>query len=91
MSEIKLERNPPKEILEQMEVFSWGIWEKDESEFPWHYDSEEQFYVLEGEVLITPENGEPVQIQPGDLVTCPAGMSCTWKVNKKIRKHYTFR
>ena len=90
MSEIKLERNPPKEQLEEIGVFSWPIWEKEESEFPWHYDSEEQFYVLEGHVLITPEAGEPVEIQPGDLVTCREGMSCTWKVKKRIGKHYTF-
>ncbi len=91
MSDIKLERNPSKEQLDEMGVFSWPIWEKEESEFPWHYDSEEQFYVLEGHVFITPENGDPVEIQPGDLVTCPAGMSCTWEVKKRIRKHYTFR
>jgi uncharacterized cupin superfamily protein len=91
MSEIKLERNPSKEKLEGLGVFSWGTWEKEESEFPWHYDSEEQFYVLEGDVVVTPEGGEPVHIQAGDLVTCPAGMSCTWKVNKPIRKHFTFR
>jgi len=90
VSEIKLEHNPPKEQLDEMGVFSWPIWEKEESEFPWHYDSEEQFYVLEGHVIITPENGDPVEIQPGDLVTCPAGMACNWEVKKRIRKHYTF-
>ena len=91
MSEIKLEHNPAKEKLDEMGVFSWPIWEKEESDFPWHYDSEEQFYVLEGHVFITPESGNPVEIQPGDFVTCPAGMSCNWEVNKRIRKHYTFK
>ena len=91
MSEIKIIHSPPKEELDQLGVFNWSIWEKEESEFPWHYDSEEQFYVLEGQVVVTPENGDPVEIQAGDLVTCPAGMSCTWQVNQRIRKHYIFR
>ena len=91
MKEIKLENNPPREKLEEMGVFSWSIWEKEISEFPWHYDSEEQFYVLEGHVIVTPEGGEAVEIHVGDFVTCPAGMSCTWQVVKPIRKHYTFR
>ena len=83
MSEIKLEHNPPKEKLDNLGVSSWSIWEKEESEFPWHYDSEEQFYVLEGHVFITPENGDPVEIQSGDLVTCPAGMS--WpRLNSRV-------
>ncbi|NET86216.1 MAG: cupin domain-containing protein, partial [Moorea sp. SIO1F2] len=26
----------------------------------------------------------------GDLVTFPAGMSCTWKILSNVRKHYQF-
>jgi len=26
----------------------------------------------------------------GDLVTFPAGLSCTWDVKKALRKHYQF-
>ena len=26
----------------------------------------------------------------GDLVTFPAGMSCTWEVHGAVKKHYTF-
>ncbi len=88
MAEIKIEHDPDEEKLRELGVQNWPIWEKEESEFPWYYDEPETCYILEGEVIVTPEGGEPVRIQKGDLVTFPAGMSCTWKILKKIRKHY---
>ena len=90
MNKITVEHKPSKEKLNQLDVFSWSIWTKEVSEFPWHYDTEEQFYVLEGHVIVTPEDGEPVEINVGDFVTCPEGMSCMWQVIEPIRKHYRF-
>jgi uncharacterized cupin superfamily protein len=29
-----------------------------------------------------------VKIGKGDFVTFPAGMACTWKILKGVRKHY---
>ena len=87
---IKVEHNPSQEKLDQLGVSSWAIWTKEISKFPWTYSSQEQFYVLEGHVVITPDGGEPVEIHAGDFVTCPAGMSCTWQVLEPIRKHYNF-
>ncbi|MDZ7373107.1 MAG: cupin domain-containing protein [candidate division KSB1 bacterium] len=88
MANIEIERSPTREKLEQMGVFSWPIWEKEESEFPWYYEEAETCYFLEGEVIVTPDGGEPVRIGRGDLVTFPAGLSCTWKILKRVRKHY---
>lgn len=62
----------------------------EESEFPWSYDEREICYFLEGDVVVTPDGGKPVQMGQGDLVTFPAGMSCVWKVRKAVRKHYRF-
>ncbi len=90
MAEIGIERNPARERLEEMGVFSWPVWEKEVSRFPWTYDCDEVCYILEGEVTVTPEGGEPVTIRAGDLVRFPAGMSCTWDITKPIRKHYDF-
>ncbi len=90
MAEIELERNPAREKLEEMGVFSWPVWEKEVSCFPWTYDTDEVCYILEGEVTVTPDGGEPVTIRAGDLVRFPAGMSCTWDITKPIRKHYDF-
>jgi len=71
------------------EARKWAVWEKEESTFEWYYDSEETFYVLEGEVTVTWDGGE-LSFGAGDLVTFPAGLKCTWHVKSKIRKHYTF-
>ena len=90
MNQIRITHNPrPNELIESG-VTSWPIWEKEVSEFPWHYDEQEICYFLEGDVIVTPAGGEPVRFGKGDLVTFPAGMSCTWKVLKPVRKHYRF-
>ncbi len=90
MSEIKVTKSPAREELDTLGVFDWPIWTKEVSEFPWSYDSEETCYILEGEVVVTPDGGEPVQIAKGDLVTFPKGMSCRWNIRQDIRKHYRF-
>jgi hypothetical protein len=88
MSEIKIERNPDEEQLQEMGVYDWSIWTKEVSEFPWSYDVSETCYFLEGDAVVTPEDGEPVTVGKGDLVTFPEGMDCTWKVRESVRKHY---
>jgi hypothetical protein len=42
MSEIKIVRKPDEKELETEGVRSWPIWTKEESEFPWSYDSSER-------------------------------------------------
>lgn len=88
--EIKIERQPSQERLTQLNVSSWPIWTKEVSEFPWTYDEQETCYFLQGDVVVTPDGGEPVEMGKGDLVTFPAGMSCTWKIREDVKKHYTF-
>lgn len=90
MSDIKVEHNPPPEKLEKMGVRGWLIWTKEVSSFPWTYDREETCYFLEGDVIVSPHDGVPVHMGVGDLVTFPAGMSCTWEIRQTVRKHYIF-
>lgn len=78
------------EHLNELGVFKWGISKKEVSKFPWTYDSQETCYLLESDVLVTPDDGQPVQMGEGDLVTLPAGMSCTWEITSKVKKHYYF-
>jgi uncharacterized cupin superfamily protein len=87
---IAVEPAPSAARLEQLTVQTWPIWEKEVSEFPWHYDEAETCFLLEGDVIVTPDGGEPVRFGKGDLVTFPEGMSCMWKVLKLVRKHYRF-
>jgi uncharacterized cupin superfamily protein len=88
--EIKIDRQPSKDKLDQLGVFNWSIWTKAASEFPWSYDESETCYFLEGDVVVTPDGGEAVQMGKGDLVTFPQGMSCTWNIKQDVKKHYKF-
>jgi len=82
--------NADKTILESMGVFEWPVWSKEVSEFPWQYDCAEICYLVEGEAIISPDQGEPVTITSGQLVQFEKGLSCTWKIIKPVRKHYQF-
>lgn len=90
MSTIKIIHNPDEKLIAEMGIRNWPIWEKEVSEFPWFYSEKETCLLLEGEVIVTPEGGEPVTFGEGDLVTFPAGLSCHWKITKNVRKHYNF-
>jgi len=79
------------EQLEQKGVSSWPIWEKEISRFDWHYDSTEECYLLEGEVVVETEDGGEVRFGRGDFVTFPKGLSCIWDIKQPVRKHYNFR
>ena len=74
MSEIKIESNPGKERLDELGVSDWPIWTKEASQFPWSYGASETCYFIEGDVIVTPDGGEPVAMGEGDLVTFPSGM-----------------
>lgn len=90
MQDILVIHQPARAELDSMGVFNWPIWEKEVSEFPWTYDEAETCYLLAGKVVVTTEHGEPVEIGQGDLVTFPAGLTCTWQVQAAVRKHYRF-
>jgi len=88
---IQVRRDPPRVELAELGVFDWDVWSAAESTFPWSYDADEDCYLLEGEVVVTPDGGEPVRIAAGDYVTFPRGMSCTWEIQRAVRKHYRLR
>ena len=87
---IKIERQPSQKRLNELGVFNWPVWSKEASEFRWSYDEPETCYFLEGNVVVTPDGGEPVEVGKGDLVTFPTGMSCTWNIRSDVNKHYQF-
>ena len=91
MDQITIEHNVPPAKLDVLYVDDWPTWRKEVSEFEWEYDQTETCYILEGSAVITPLQGEPVQIQSGDMVTFPRGMKCTWKITEDIEKHYQFK
>ena len=87
MVDVPIKKKPSTQEIE--EAKTWAIWEKEVSVFKWYYDDQETFYVLEGEGTVT-WNGNVISFKKGDLVIFPKGLSCTWTVHKRIRKHYKF-
>lgn len=89
MERVKVEKATP-ERLKELNVESWSPWEHEAGSFDWEYDSTETFYVLEGKIKVTTEDGQEVEFSKGDLVTFPRGIKCTWNVIEPIRKVYKF-
>ncbi len=80
-------KKPTPEEKAAME--SCPIWEKEPSEFPWHYDQQETCLVIEGRVTVD-AGDDSVTFEAGDYVVFPQGLDCVWKVEQGIRKHYKF-
>ena len=86
---ITIEHKVSPAKLDVLYVDDWPVWSKEISEFDWQYDSNETCYIVEGKAIVTPENGEPVTIETGDMVNFPKGLKCVWKIIEPIEKHYT--
>ena len=80
----------PERTVQELGIKNWLIWTCKVSAFDWTYEDQETCLLLEGEVTVTPDLGEPVKFGAGDLVVFPAGMDCRWDVRKAVRKHYRF-
>jgi uncharacterized cupin superfamily protein len=66
---------------------SWVVvWECTAGRFNWLYSEDETVVVISGEVFITTEKGEERRLGPGDMGFFPAGSSCTWRVNDRVKK-----
>jgi len=87
---ITIEHNVTPAKLDVLFVDDWPLWSKEVSEFDWEYDQTETCYIIEGKAIVTPQGGEPVTIESGDLVTFPKGMKCRWQIVEAIEKHYKF-
>ena len=85
---IKITR-PDDAFIMDKSVRKWPIWEKEVSKFPWTYDSVEECFIIEGEIIVETAT-ETVTIHPGDFVIFPAGLSCVWDIRKPVRKYYNF-
>lgn len=88
MLPIMVEQKSSSKRLESLGVFSWPVLSYAVSEFPCNYDQREVCYLLEGKVMVTTEEGASVELEAGDLVVFPAGLSCHWNIEKPLRKHY---
>ena len=75
--------------ITEKNILQWPIWTCEVSEFNWEYSDEEACLLLEGEVEVSSEF-ETVRFSAGDYVVFPKGLKCRWKVDRPVRKHYSF-
>lgn len=66
-----------------------GIWECDAGVFHSRFEHHgELILILAGEMVCTPDGGEPFTLAEGDACTFPRGWSGEWNVLRPIRKLY---
>ncbi len=69
-------------------IKSWPIWESEPRTFEWKYYEREICLILEGNATLITQENITYNIKPGDLVTFPKNLNCTWTINKRLRKHF---
>ena len=80
-------RKPTEQEIQTCKT--WPIWQSQPSTFDWVYTQKETCLLIEGEVTVTDGN-DSVSFGPGDLVIFPEELECTWRVEKPVKKYYTF-
>lgn len=68
-----------------------GCWEATPGTYHATYASWEFIHILEGEVVITPEGGEPQAYAAGDTAMLEADFVGTWEIKKTIFKHFAIK
>ena len=68
---------------------SVGVWECTPGGWPIvDRPDTETMLLLAGRVTITPRDGEPVELEEGDVFVLPQGWSGRWDVTETVRKLY---
>lgn len=68
-----------------------GVWEVTPGVFDTTYPWDETFYLLEGEVTLTDQNGDRLTVRAGQQVFVPIGTVARWEVKEKVRKVFHVR
>jgi hypothetical protein len=63
-----------------------GLWSCTAGRFRWDYATDEVIHIVEGEAVITDQDGEVVLVGPGDVVRFVGGTSAVWDVPERIKK-----
>jgi uncharacterized cupin superfamily protein len=69
-------------------VLYTGLWRCEPRDIPYVFPGDETFQVLEGEVRIEPEDGEPVQLKVGDIASFPKGQHALWTIKSPFKKFF---
>ncbi len=63
-----------------------GIWECAAGPSYWKLEQHEFVHILSGSMTVTPDGGEPLDINAGDTAFFANGWAGTWQIHSTIRK-----
>ena len=91
----KVEGNPTMktwiEYTSPDESMITGCWEATPGTYHATYAAWEFVHLIEGHVVITPDDDEPKRFGPGDAFIVEAGFSGTWEIQEKVYKHFAIK
>jgi uncharacterized cupin superfamily protein len=67
---------------------SAGVWVCTPGPSRWLLDTHEVIHLVEGRMIVTPDGGEPTEINAGDVAVFPRGWAGTWDIHETVRKVY---
>ncbi|MDE2445358.1 MAG: cupin domain-containing protein [Alphaproteobacteria bacterium] len=65
-----------------------GIWESTPGTVKVQYDEWEFCHFIQGEAVLTREDGKTWRLKRGDAFIIPSGFKGTWQTVRKVKKHY---
>jgi uncharacterized protein len=63
-----------------------GVWECTPGPSYWKLEDHEFVHIVAGRMTVTPDGGEPLDINTGDSAVFPKGWAGTWHIHETIRK-----
>ena len=75
-------------FTDETEQFFSGIWESTRGKWRISYSENEFVHMLEGEAILTAEDGTAERVKAGDSFVVPAGFQGTWESVTDVRKLY---
>ena len=77
-----------KAFADSTGAFTAGIWRSKPNRIQVNYTKNEFCYLIEGEVHLTPVDGETAIYRAGDAFVVPAGFKGAWVMPVAVAKYY---
>jgi hypothetical protein len=76
------------QLIENADGSEGGIWECTPGKFTREIMQAELTTFLTGRAIFHPENGDPIEIEAGDVLFFPENSKGTWEIVETVRKAY---
>src|SRR5690348_5079927 len=74
------------ELASRLGGLKTGLWSCTAGHFRWDYKTDEVIHIIEGEAVITGQDGAAFTVGAGDVVHFARGTSATWDVPDRVKK-----